>query len=111
MTPQLARTLPTRALRTSYAPGEDCAFWLFDGAREDLGPLWYVRTIQASRHDSGWRWDLSGEPQDFEDLEAYTARRIHQRFERARLNAYCRALGIERETPAFYGPRALLAVR
>jgi hypothetical protein len=111
----LARVLCTRALRTSFSvhvtdeAGDvleygDVAFWLFDGNRTDR-PL---RIVQASRGDSGWTWDLSGEPQPFEDLARYRERRIPRRFDRELLNDYCRAIGIRREDPAYYGPRALL---
>jgi hypothetical protein len=107
----LGQALDTRALRTSYATHEkdaagkvtqygDVAFWLFEGDHE--------RTIQASHQGSGWTWHLDGEPQPFEDLSRYEARRITQRFDRALLNDYCRALGIRREDRSYYGPRALL---
>jgi hypothetical protein len=113
----LARRLKTRVLRTSYHPdvrrGKQivshggCAFWLYDGTREDLAPLYGLRSIQASRQ-SGWSWDEHGEVQPFEETERYSARRIAQRFDLPMLNRYCAALGIRRADPDFYGPDALL---
>ena len=112
-----AGRLRTQVLRTSYAPhvkvGRQVqrfggtAFWLLDGSRDDL-LLHYLRVVQASRGDSGWSWELSGEPQSFEEPERYGERLIARRFDLDMLNRYCRALGIARGDPAFYGPRATL---
>lgn len=117
-TPQLASDLRTRALRAHHSVHRtddagvveeygDVAFWLFDGARDDL-PQGQVRAVQASRGDSGWTWHLIGEPQPFEDLARYEERRIPRRFDRELLDAYCDALGLRRTDPGFYGPRATL---
>jgi len=101
-TPHLGRLLGARTLRTSYVEGEDVAFWLHDQAGHEL------RTLQASRQLAGWSWEAKGDPQPFEDLSHYQARRIAQRLDLDLLLDYCRAFGIARDAPGFYGPRALL---
>ena len=78
----LGKVLGRRNLRTHYEPRliqdgrvvshGDCALWLRDGAQP-------VRNIQAT-FQSRWQWHLDGEPQPFEDLDAYTARHIPGRF-------------------------------
>jgi hypothetical protein len=106
--PHLAHVLRKRALRTScsvHTTDEsgsvssygDVAFWLFDGARDDL-PLNEIRVIQANRGDAGWTWWLSGEPQPFENLDRYDERRVPRRFDRNLLVEYCLALGIRDAT-------------
>lgn len=106
----IGRRLRCRSLRTSYSPHivrdgaaisfGNCAFWMRNA--DDS-----TRSIQSS-FQSRWRWDLYGEPLEFEDASAYAAKRIPDRFPLARLNAYCRALGIRRHEPGFYLPRAFL---
>jgi hypothetical protein len=106
--PHLAHVLRKRALRTScsvHTTDEsgsvssygDVAFWLFDGARDDL-PLNEIRVIQANRGDAGWTWWLSGEPQPFENLDRYDEKRVPRRFDRNLLVEYCLALGIRDAT-------------
>jgi hypothetical protein len=58
----------------------DTALWLTDRSRDDLGPLRMVRAIQASNQDA-LEWELSGEPQAFEEPCLYTRRRIRDRFD------------------------------
>jgi hypothetical protein len=109
--------LKCRSLRTNYAPHVvrggnvvsygDTAFWLGDGSRDDLGPLYGLRSVQASNQD-GWVWELHGEPQLFEEPALYANRAIKNRFDLAALNRYCAAMGIERAEPTFYGPQATL---
>ncbi|MET1051230.1 MAG: hypothetical protein ABWX65_01185 [Mycetocola sp.] len=106
----VGRRLQCRSLRTSYSPHAvrdgsavsfgDCAFWLRNA--DDS-----TRSIQAS-FQSRWRWDLHGEPLEFEDQSAYEAKRIPERFTLARMNSYCRTLGIRRDEPDFYLPRGCL---
>ena len=106
----VGRRLRCRSLRTSYSPHTvrdgsvvsfgDCAFWL-------RNPDDSTRSIQTS-FQSRWRWDLYGEPLEFEDQSAYEAKRIPERFTLARMNSYCRALGIRRNEPDFYLPRGCL---
>jgi hypothetical protein len=58
----------------------DCALWLSEPGRPG-------RVIQAN-FGSRWTWELTGEPQPFEDLAAYRARAIPDRFDLDRLNSY-----------------------
>lgn len=98
------------SLRTSYQPrivrdGKtishgDCALWINNGSE-------HLRSIQAN-FESRWTWQTHGDPQPFEDLDAYTARRIPDRFTLDRLNQYCRALGIDRDNAGFYRPAGML---
>lgn len=76
------------------------ALWIHSGAR-------HIRSIQAS-YQSRWLWTLFGDPQPFENLDKYTAKKIPDRFTLASLNEYCRALGIERDNSGFYGSNGLL---
>lgn len=76
------------------------------------GPLrteWlnYVRSV-AVVNDDRWEFIATGTPQDFEEPEAYTARRIRDRFTSEMLERYCQALGIDVFNPDFYGPDAVL---
>ena len=109
----IADRLGVASVRTHYSPhivrgGErisygDRAFWYSDGGGRR-------RTIQAS-FQSRWDWDLSGVPLRFEDRDAYDAKRIPDRLTLARLNDYCRALGIDRNDAAFYRPDGILVER
>ncbi len=76
------------------------ALWIHAGAR-------HIRSIQAS-YQSRWEWTLFGDPQPFENLETYKAKKIPDRFPLDSLNEYCRALGIERDNLGFYGSNGLL---
>lgn len=78
------------------------ALWIQSGAR-------HVRSIQAS-YQSRWEWTLFGDPQPFENLDSYKAKKIPDRFTLESLNEYCRALGIERDDSGFYGSEGLLIV-
>ena len=76
------------------------ALWIHSGAR-------HVRSIQAS-YQSRWLWTLFGDPQPFENLDSYTAKKIPDRFTLESLNEYCHALGIERDNSGFYESEGLL---
>ncbi len=67
-----------------------------------------VRTIHASRQESGWEFVLLGKELSFEETDRYRARVKRERFDLEMLNRYCAAVGIDRFDDAFYGPRALL---
>lgn len=76
------------------------ALWIRSGSS-------HVRSIQAS-YQSGWEWTLFGDPQPFENLESYKAKRIPDRFTLEALNECCRALGIERDNADSYGLDGML---
>jgi hypothetical protein len=72
-------------------------------------PLHYVRTISAGKFDSG-RWEFSaiGEPQPFEEVERYAAKRIRDRLTREMLIRYLAALEIEPDRADFFNRAVLL---
>ncbi len=53
----------------------------------------HVRAIQVAEDDGRWRFFEAGQPQPFEDLDAYRARRIRDRLTTDMLSKYCEALG------------------
>jgi len=64
-----------------------------------LGPLKtqflnHVRGIEAI-YDGKWHFPVSGTQQAFEEPEAYSARRVRDRFTSAMLERYCQALGVD----------------
>jgi hypothetical protein len=72
-------------------------------------PLMYVRTIDAGVFDSGrWQFETSGTVQPFEDVDAYSAHRIRDRFSRPMLLEYLAALGIDADEPGFYREAVLV---
>lgn len=52
--------------------------------------------------------DSLGDPQPFENLDSYTAKKIPDRFTLESLNEYCHAVGIERDNSGFYESVGLL---
>lgn len=64
----------------------------------------YVRTISVTADGNRWRFDANGAVQEFERTEAYSARRIRDRFTSEMLAQYCRALGVEPFAEEAYGP-------
>lgn len=80
---------------------------------EMFGPLQteflnYVRTVTASYDGSRWVFEANGTEQWFEELDAYKARKVRDRFTTDMLERYCKALDLDVFDPAAYGPRALL---
>jgi hypothetical protein len=66
-------------------------------------PLRLLRTITSYAQDGRWTWHDSGDPQPFEDLDRYKARRIRDRLDRALLVRYLESLGIRPDDPSFFG--------
>lgn len=67
----------------------------------------YVRTVSVVFDGSRWQFAATGTEQAFEEVEAYRARRVRDRFTSAMLERYCRALGLEVFDPGFYGLEAV----
>ena len=68
-----------------------------------------VRAISLVRDGARWRLDLTGTPQDFEDIEAYSRRKVADRFTDEMLIDYAAALGLEPFSDDFYpGPCELV---
>lgn len=77
-----------------------------------LGPLRtsfsnLVRCVEVA-FDGRWEFDATGTEQAFEEIEAYRARRVQDRFTADMLERYCREMGIDLFNEAAYGPRAIL---
>ena len=94
----------------SYGPGHA------QTSLEVLGPngtppLMYVRSITAHAEDGRWSWRTSGEPQAFEDVERYNARRIRDRFPRSLLIEYLQKMGISADDAGFYGHGVAISQR
>ncbi len=68
----------------------------------------YVRSIVAAYDGSRWVFVSTGTEQDFEEPEAYRARRVRDRFTSEMLARYCRALGLDVFNPGAYGPGGVL---
>jgi hypothetical protein len=64
------------------------------GGPEGEPPLRYIRTVDAHAVDRRWSWHTEGTPLPFEHADAYTARRVRDRFTRPLLVEYLAALGI-----------------
>jgi hypothetical protein len=77
-----------------------------------LGPthtiLNNIRSVAAVHNGDRWEFVAVGEPQPYEELDRYRARRIQDRLTPEMIERYCRALGIEAFDPAFYRPEAVL---
>jgi hypothetical protein len=67
----------------------------------------YIRTVGVS-FEGKWEFDAIGEVQPFERTDAYSARRIRDRFDTEMLKDYCLALGLSVFDPFFFGPDAVL---
>lgn len=68
----------------------------------------YVRTIELSYDGSRWAFGANGTEQPFEEIGAYKARRVRDRFTTEMLGRYCKALDLDVFDPDAYGPRAVL---
>jgi len=70
---------------------------------DGVPPLMSKRTISATAEDGHWSWIVTGEPQPWEHVDRYAARRVRQRFDRPLLVEYLAAIGIHVDDDAFYG--------
>jgi hypothetical protein len=62
------------------------------------------RSICAMNDGGRWSFDTYGEPYDFENIEAYAAKRKRDRFTHNMLDSYLRHLGIDAYNGSFYRP-------
>jgi len=67
-----------------------------------------VRLIQLINDGGRWTFDLAGEVQPFEEVEAYGARLKRDRFTPEMLERYCQALGVDVFNAEAYGPKYVL---
>ncbi|HEX2864623.1 MAG TPA: hypothetical protein VHN99_08635 [Deinococcales bacterium] len=69
-----------------------------------------IRRVHAI-NDGPWKWVGTGDPLPFENLEAYTAKRIRDRLTGAMIVDYCAHFGIFPDDPAFFGRRGVFGER
>lgn len=77
-----------------------------------LGPipthyLNHVRSVYVA-WDGRWEFSANGTEQDFEEVDAYRARRVQDRFTTEMLDRYCSEMGIRLFDEDAYGPQAVL---
>lgn len=65
----------------------------------------FVRTIAAINDGGKWVFEESGEPLDFENVEAYKAKKKVERFTTDMLDNYLKKLGIRAFNESFYLPK------
>lgn len=68
----------------------------------------YVRTVAVTFNGSKWVFNADGTEQVFEEVEAYRARRVRDRFTSEMLERYCQALGLDVFNQSIYGPDTVL---
>jgi hypothetical protein len=82
-------------------------FALFGPVRTEF--INYVRTVSLIQDGSRWEFSAHGTAQDYEQVAAYSARRVRDRFTPKMLTEYCAALGLEPFDAGFYpGPSVLV---
>lgn len=104
--PALARRRGWRCIGAQhmprYGPGHAATqLWMQDPAGP--APLHITRELASFAQDGRWSWHESGDPQPFEDLDRYSARRVRDRLDRALLVRYLESLGIRPDDPTFFG--------
>jgi hypothetical protein len=68
----------------------------------------HIRSVSAAHDGSNWRFDSWGSVQPYEQVAAYRARRVRDRFTSDMLAAYCEAVGVRPFDPDFYLPHGIL---
>lgn len=69
----------------------------------------YWRSISLTREDNRWCFETHGDPQPFEDTDAYRNRRKTDRFTLSALEGYCETLGLHPFEDEFYdGPSVFI---
>jgi hypothetical protein len=114
----LSRTLKCQGLAITAVPHTIGASGIRLGRAgavhfELFGPLTtgflnYVRTVAVTYDGSRWVFNATGTPQAFEEVDAYRARRVRDRFTTDMLDRYCAALGIDLFGEKSYGPESVL---
>lgn len=114
----LSRTMLAQGVAITSIPDRQATDTQPDryGARqfELFGPLAtdfmnYVRTVSVVRDGARWRFDAAGTVQDFEDTDAYTRRKVADRFTPEMLVAYAAEVGLRPFDDDFYpGPCTLV---
>ncbi len=78
-----------------------------------VGDEWFggIRQLEQSYTEDGWGFDAEGEPQPWEDLSAYAAKRPGDRLPPALVNAYLDAIGVPPLDGRAWGPGGQLVAR
>lgn len=113
----LAQAMGCHALFVcSVPPSKDATHGPWGGLQFELygpvgNPLNYVRVISLAQDGARWSFDNDVEEPvlDFEEVEAYTSRKVRDRFTLDMLKRYSAALGLHPFDPEFYpGPSILV---
>lgn len=113
----IAKELGCRALRVAAVPdslGTRADRYATEGRFGAFifalyGP--HPRSVCVVNDGGKWVFEAYGEPLPFEDIQAYSRKRIRDRFDLAMLTAYLGALGIRAFDPDFYGDSGVLLER
>ena len=68
----------------------------------------YVRSVSVAFDGNKWVFNASGTQQAFEELDAYSAPRVRDRFTSEMVERYCQAMGVNVFDARSYGPDATL---
>lgn len=108
----LSRQLGCRGLIISCCPnipGVAYGQTRFDlYGQEPVDAFNYSRVISATNDGGRWSWDLVGQPLPFEQTEAYSRKRIKDRFSPELAVRYCSAFGVNPYAEDFYGQSGCL---
>lgn len=69
-----------------------------------------LRLVRILGEDAGYEFYQKGDPQAFEQIEAYNKRRVEDRLTFDMLKSYCEALGIRPFDEDFYNPRKAMLI-
>jgi len=104
--PALARRLEARCVTAvhipKHGPGHASTQFTLDGP-DGEPPLMGIRSLAAHCVDGRWSWHEWGTAQPFERRERYEARLKRDRLDRELLVEYLAAVGIDVDTPDFFG--------
>ena len=98
-------TMPRESTKDSTGRYGSSILEVYNG-RDDA-----TRSVFAANDGGKWKFGQSGDPLPFENLEAYKAKRIRDRFDFERLDSYLQKLGVRAFDERFYLPEATLIHR
>jgi hypothetical protein len=101
-------TIPHTIEGAYEQPGRYGAVKLVIFGPRGASPLGYVRIVSVVHDGRRWVFDEDGDPQPFENLTRYRARRVRDRFDSETLAQYCAKLGLHPFVEDFYVPSATL---
>jgi hypothetical protein len=108
----LSRQLGCRGLIISCCPDVEGVRYgqtRFDVyGQEPVDALNCTRVIAATNDGGRWSWDLVGQPLAFEETEAYSRKRVRDRFTPELAARYASAFGVSPFAESFYGQTGCL---